>query len=178
MVHVNSPTSTKNRKRLAAGLLIFVVFPAVSAGYYFGYNVGTVKVLVTGPEVTGFRSLNVTFGAVELRSAGALTMSAWSSVSLSAESLDITKLKDTGPAGLALGRMPAGKYSEARLSIVSAIGHLSGGGIAKVDVIPGAMDAPLDIRAQGGLTLTFRLVVSQSGSDFYLDTALAGIDEG
>lgn len=178
MVHVNSPASTKNRKRLAAGLLIFVVFPAVSAGYYFGYNVGTVKVLVTGPEVAAFRSLNVTFGSVDLRSAGALTTSAWSSLGLAAERLDITKLKDTGPSVVATGKTPAGKYSEARLTVVSAVGHLAGGGIAKVEVIPGAMAAPLEIRAQGALTLTLRLVVSQSGSDYYLDTSLAGIDEG
>ena len=178
LVHVNAPASMKNRKRLAAGLLIFVVFPAASAGYYFGYNVGTVKVLVTGPEVPGFSSLTLTFSQAELKSAGALTMSLWSPFGLSTDTLDITKLKDTGPAEIGAGKFTAGKYAQVRLGIVSAIGHLVGGGIAKVEVIPGALDAPLDIRAQGALTLTFRLVVSQSGSDFYLDTTLAGIDEG
>lgn len=178
MVHVNAPASTKHRKRLAAGLLIFVVFPAVSAGYYFGYNVGSVKVLVAAPEVPGFASVTVTFSQVELKAAGALTLSAWSPLRLSTDTLDITKLKDTGPAQIGVGKVSAGTYAQVRLSIVSAIGHLVGGGIAKVEVVPGALDAALDIRAQGALTVTLRLVVSQSGSDYYLDTTLAGIDEG
>ncbi len=178
MVHVNSPSSMKHRRRLAAGLLIFVVFPAVSAGYYFGYNVGTVKVAIAGPEVKGFSSLAVTFSTFELRSGGALTMSEWTSVGLTTTTLDLTKLKDEGPFGLAVGKVPAGKYSEVRLGIASALGHLSGGGIAKVEVQPGAMVSPLEIRAQGAFTLTLRLVVSQSGQDYYLDTSLAGVDEG
>ncbi len=163
---------------MAAAILIFVVFPAVAAGYYFGYNVGTVKVHLIGPEVSGFSSLTVTFSEVALKSAGALTMSAWSAVGLSFSTFDITKLQDEGPAGLAVGKVPAGKYSEVRLGIVSAIGHLSGGGIAKVDVIPGAMTSPIDVRAQGALTITLRLVVTESGDDYYLDTMLAGVDEG
>lgn len=177
MVHVNAPFSSRHRKRLAAGLLIFVVFPAASAGYYFGYNVGTVKVLVSGPEVQGFSSLTVTFSQVELKSAGALTMSSWSAMSLSTTVVDITKLNGQAALELAVGKVPAGKYSEVRLAIASAVGHLSGGGIAKVEFMPSAMTSPLDVRPQGGLTLTLRLLVTHSGTDYYLDSTLAGVEE-
>ena len=178
MVHVNAPASTRHRKRLAAGLLIFVVFPLASAGYYFGYNVGTVRVLVVAPVVDGFSSLTVTFSGAEVKSAGALTLSAWSPLGLSSDTLDLTKLQATGAAEVGVGKVAAGTYAQVRLGIGSAIGHLSGGGIAKVTAIPGALDLPLHIRAQGALMLTLRLVVSQSGSDYYLDTVLAGVDEG
>lgn len=178
MVHVSASGVTHSHRKAAAALFIFVVIPAAAAGFYFGYNVGTLTVLVTDDAVRDFDWLNITFSKVEVHGAGALTPSEWVTVSLSTRTIDLTRLADNATSVLGLDKVTAGRYSQLRLTVDSARGGLKGGGSVNVTVPSGELktETPFELKPQGALTLTVRLQVTAAGGGYTLRPAFGGID--
>lgn len=177
MVHVNAPISRSSHKRLAAGMLIFVVFPAVAAGYYFGYNVGKVTVLITDDVIRDFEHLNITFSQIQVHSAGALTPSKWVSVDLATTTIDLTDLANNLTATLGLDSITAGKYSQLRILVESAQGVLTTGESVDVIVPSGELrtETPFELKPQGAVTLLVRLQVMQAAGTYSLRPAFGGV---
>jgi len=154
-----------------------VVFPAVAFGYYFGYNVSSVTLVLVDDEIRDFSSLNITFSEIQLKSAGALTVSEWTTIGLSTRTVDLVSLGSTGRAELGIGRLPAGEYSHVRVIVDTALGRDLNGGVVAVKVASGDLDASVRLQAQGSVVLTLRMVVMQTGNDYLLRTSVAGIDD-
>jgi hypothetical protein len=176
LVHVNAPGTSHSRKRLAAALLVFVVFPGAAGAYYFVYNVGTVSLYITDDEIANFAHLNITFTHVELKSAGALTTTPWVRLDLERTTVDLVALHDNITARLGLGRVTAGGYAQIRVAVESAAGTLKSGGTTSVDVPSGELrtDASFAVRAQGEVNLVLRLLVVSTGSQYALRPVFGG----
>ncbi len=180
LVHVNAPGNTHSRKRLAAALLIFVVFPAAAGGYYFGYNVGAVSVYVTDDEIEQFAHLNITFSEIQVKSSGALTLSPWVSIELGTSTVDLVSLHDNITQRLGVSRLTAGSYSQLRVVVQSAVGDLKDGSSTAVSVPSGELktDAPFTVRAQSEISLVLRLHLVQTAGNYNLRPVFGGVSTG
>lgn len=175
-MHVNAPEASHSRRRLAAALLILVIFPAAVAGYYFGYNVGVVSLYVTDDAIDDFSHLYITFSQVQVRSAGALTGAAWNTIAITTATIDLVELRDNVTALVAQAKLHAGGYSQIRLVVDNATGDLVGGGTAVVDVPSGELktDSPFTVTAQGETDLALRLLIVAAGPRYELRPVFAG----
>ncbi len=180
LVHVNAPGRAHTRTRAIAALLVLVVFPAAAAGYYFGYNTGTLRVYVTDDLIDDFRHLNITFSQVQVKSAGALTISEWVSVDLSTTTVDLTALRDNITAPLGLGKITAGGYSHLRIVVESAVGELNTGENVEVTVPSGELktNSQFTMKPQGELSLFVRLQVVEAGGTYILRPVIGTITSG
>lgn len=180
LVHVNAPGNTQSKRRLAAALLIFVVFPAAAGGYYFGYNVGAVSVYVTDDVIGQFAHLNITFSKIQVRSAGALTLSPWVSIDLGTSTVDLVTLHDNITARLGVSHLTAGSYSQLAVVVQSAVGDLKAGGSTQVNVPSGELktDAPFTVKAQGEISLVLRLHIVEAGGSYNLRPVFGGVSPG
>jgi hypothetical protein len=176
VVHVNAPGSTHSRKRLGAALLIFVVFPAAAGGYYFGYHVGAVSLSVTDDAIDQFAHLNITFSQVQVKSAGALTLSPWVDIELTTTTIDLVTLHDNITQRLGVSHLTAGSYSQLRVVVASAVGELKDGSSANVNVPSGELrtDAAFAVKAQGEVSLMLRLHIVEAGAVYNLRPVFAG----
>lgn len=179
MVHV-SPTAKRKRGRLAAGAVLMAMVPLVAGVWYFGYNVGAVTVLVTDDAIGDFSSLEVTFTDVAVHSTGALTSTSWVSLGLQETSIDLTKLTDNRTSLVGLDSVPAGKYTQARILVSSAVGQLENGGRVSVAVPSGELRTtnPFEIGPQGSITIIMRVHVVATGSYYQLEPVLGTVLEG
>lgn len=176
LVHVNAPGATHSRKKAWAAFLVFVVFPGAAAGYYFGYNVGTVTLFVTDDEIAEFAHLNITFSEIQVKSAGALTMSPWVTMPVDLQTIDLVALRDNITAKIAGARLTAGTYSHLRIVVQTAIGELKTGSNVSVEVPSGELrtDASFQVRPQSSTDLLLRLHVVQTGVEYNLRPVFAG----
>jgi hypothetical protein len=178
MVHVVSAERVHHGKRVVAALALILI-PAVAAGYYFGYNVGSLSITITDDAVHDFTSLNISFSAIQVHSDGALTPSGWVTVKLQARSIDLLRLADNVTLLLGLDKITAGKYSELRIVVDSAGGVLKDGSAVDVRVPSGELktETPFDLKPQGSLSILVRLLVVQTAGSYSLRPAFGGVTE-
>jgi hypothetical protein len=163
---------------MAAGLMALV--PLVAAVWYFSYNVGAVTVLVTEGGIEGFSSVEVTFSEVAVHSTGALTATAWVALDLDATAVELTALGNNLSLPVGSDNLPAGKYTQVRLRVTSAIGELIDGTAVSVLVPSGELrtTTPFDLDPRGSVTVLMSLHVVKAGQTYNLEPTFGQVMGG
>lgn len=155
------------------------IVPLVAGVWYFGYNVGAVTVLVTDDAIDEFSSLDVTFSEVALHASGALTATSWISLDLQETTVDLTMLTDNQSTIVGSNTVPAGRYTQARILVTSAVGELTTGESVSLTVPSGELRTtnPFDLAPQDAVTVLMRIHVVHAGSHYQLEPVLGSVVE-
>ena len=175
-VHV-SPVAKRKRGRRALAAVLMALVPLVAGVWYFAYNVGAVSLHITDDAIDEFESLNLTFSEAAVHSTGALTATSWVALDLEATTVDLTDLDNNITALIGFDKVPAGKYTQARILVTSAVGVLKTGEVVSV-VVPGGelmTVNPFDLEPQGSVSITMRLHVVQTGQAYHLEPVLGSV---
>ena len=173
-----TPSSGHHRARKVAVVFVVLLIPMVAGAYYYGYNTGTLTLLITDDAIAEFRSLNITFAEVAIHSTNALATTPWVTVKLDTTTVDLTTLSHNVTETLGLGKIPAAKYTQLRIIVESAVGTLVTGEQVAVTVPGGELrtETPFEMEPMGELTILVRLLVNHVGSTYQLQPALGSIE--
>lgn len=155
---------------------------AMGAGYLFlnNNNTGSVSIMATDDPLDSFRSLNITFNEVALHRADAGNDSGWTTLRLANTTIDLTNLTDNITSQVGFDRVQAGKYTQLRITVGSAVGTLKTGENVTVGVPSGELKThtPFELKAGGWATIVLRIHVIESGGGYSLQPALGSIQTG
>lgn len=170
-------------KTLAVIVAVGLTAVAIGAGYFFLNNqTGTVSLLITDDVIDQFESLNITFNEVALHREGGgndsdANDSGWIRIKLDNRTIDLTNLTDNITSQVGFDRVSAGKYTQLRIIVGSAVGVLKTGENVTVRVPSGELKThtPFDLKAGGTATIVLRLNVHQAGGDYMLQPSLGSV---
>jgi hypothetical protein len=159
-------------------LLVILLIPGAAGFYYFGYNVGTLTVSVTDDALSDFQSLNITFGEITVHTTSALTTNPWVTLKIAESTVDLTKLTNNLSDIVGLSKIPAGKYTQLRILVVSSEGVLHSGERVLVRAPSGELntETPFEMKAQGDVYILLRLHVINTGGNYLLQPTLGSLE--
>lgn len=172
------PSGHTRRTHWGAILFVLLLIPGAAGAYYFGYNVGTFSVGVTDDALNQFASLNISFNEIAVHTTSALTPDTWVKVSVTDTSVDLTKLTNNLSETIGASKIPAGRYTQLRIHVLSCEGVLHSGQRVIVRVPSGELntETPFDMKAQGDVFVLVRLNVINTGGDYLLQPTLGRVE--
>jgi len=127
--------------------------------------------------------VNVTFSEVRIHAADAGNESGWRNLALKTDTVDLASLTNVSEM-LAAGNVSAGKYTQIRIVVVSAVGTMANGTIVEFKVPSGELKTthPFNVTSSHNETLTLDIDLSKSiihnASGWIFKPVLGSITEG
>jgi hypothetical protein len=125
-------------------------------------DTGRVSILVKdSPD--DWDHVNVTFSEVSIHAADAGNESGWRNLDIQNGTIDLASLTNVSEL-LASGKVPAGKYTQIRIVVVSAVGTMEDGTVVNFTVPSGELRTthPFNVTADHTETLTLDFDLSES----------------
>jgi hypothetical protein len=166
-------------KTLVLVVAVALTAVAVGAGYVLlNNNTGSVSVLVTDDALDSFDSLNITFSQVALHRADEGNDSGWTTLNFGNRTIDLTHLSDNITSQVGFDRVAAGKYTQLRIIVGSAVGTLKTGAQVTVSVPSGELktSTPFELKSGGSATIVLHINVHEAGGGYTLQPSLGSVN--
>lgn len=151
------------RARTLCVLVIGLVLITAGAAVYLASTAtGTLAIRIKDATVS-WSHVTVTFDQVAVHPANAANNSTWITLNLTARQIDFLELGNLTEL-LALDRLPAGKYTQIRIIVLSVEGVLANGPSVTMSVPDGTVKTttPFDLQGGGTTTVTLDLDLAHS----------------